>query len=126
MSLSKDGEQEAVVWVRRSSWERVTLSEELVGRLRAESRLPQYLGEVSKAPRRPLEAEGAGEVGEVLDDSDVHRREGACPVDVLFPRHSLFLPFMGYVKALERRQSWETPPAEPPGPSSIRVSVSVK
>ena len=36
-------EQEAVVWVRRSSWERVTLREELVGRLSLGSRLPQYL-----------------------------------------------------------------------------------
>ena len=31
------------MWVRRSDWERVTLREELVGRLRVESRLPQYL-----------------------------------------------------------------------------------
>lgn len=30
--------------VQRSSWERVTEKEELVGRLRAVSRLPQYLG----------------------------------------------------------------------------------
>ena len=40
---SKVGEQEAVVWVRRSDWERVTEREEFVGRLRAGSRLPQYL-----------------------------------------------------------------------------------
>lgn len=40
---SKVGEQEAVVWVRRSDWDRVTEREELVGRLREESRLPQYL-----------------------------------------------------------------------------------
>jgi len=39
----KEGEQEAVVWVRRSDWARVTEREELVGRLRAGSRLPQYL-----------------------------------------------------------------------------------
>jgi len=39
----KDGEQEAVVWVRRSDWARVTEREELVGRLRAGSRFPQYL-----------------------------------------------------------------------------------
>lgn len=37
------GEQEAVVWARRSDWERVTEREELVGRLRWGSRLPQYL-----------------------------------------------------------------------------------
>jgi hypothetical protein len=36
------------VWVRRSDWDRVTEREEFVGRLRAVSRLPQYLnGEVS-------------------------------------------------------------------------------
>ena len=40
---SKVEEQEAVVWVRRSDWERVTEREELVGRLREGSRLPQYL-----------------------------------------------------------------------------------
>lgn len=39
----KVGEQEAVVWVRRSAWERVTESEELVGRFRGGKRLPQYL-----------------------------------------------------------------------------------
>ena len=38
----KLGEQEAVVWVFRSDWERVMEREELVGRLRAGSRLPQY------------------------------------------------------------------------------------
>ena len=37
------GEQEAVVWVFRSDWERVMEREELVGRLRVGSRLPQYL-----------------------------------------------------------------------------------
>ena len=40
---SKVEEQEAVVWVRRSVWERVTEREELVGRLSEGSRLPQYL-----------------------------------------------------------------------------------
>lgn len=40
---SKVEEQDAVVWVRRSDWERVTEREELVGRLREGSRLPQYL-----------------------------------------------------------------------------------
>lgn len=46
-SLGKVGEQDAVVCVRRSRWERVTLSEELVGRLRVGLRLPQYLGKES-------------------------------------------------------------------------------
>ena len=36
-------EQEAVVCVRRSDWESVTERDEFVGRLRAGSRLPQYL-----------------------------------------------------------------------------------
>ena len=39
----KVGEQDAVVWVRRSDWERVTLREEFVGRFKPGSRLPQYL-----------------------------------------------------------------------------------
>lgn len=43
MSCGKEGEQEAVVWVRRSSCERVTEREELEGRLSLLSRLPQYL-----------------------------------------------------------------------------------
>ena len=43
VSESKDGAQEAVVCVRRSSCERVTERELLVGRLRVGSRLPQYL-----------------------------------------------------------------------------------
>lgn len=38
-----EGEHEAVVWVRRSDWARVTDSDELVGRLSLGSRLPQYL-----------------------------------------------------------------------------------
>jgi hypothetical protein len=38
-----EGDVEAVVCVRRSDWERVTEREELVGRLRVGSRLPQYL-----------------------------------------------------------------------------------
>lgn len=44
VSVEKVLEQAAVVWVRRSSWERVTEREELVGRLSLVSRLPQYLG----------------------------------------------------------------------------------
>lgn len=46
--LEKVEEQEAVVWVRRSDWERVTEREELVGRLRVGSRLPQYLESFSQ------------------------------------------------------------------------------
>jgi len=42
-SSVKEGEQEAVVWVQRSAWERVTEREELVGRFSLGSRLPQYL-----------------------------------------------------------------------------------
>lgn len=45
-SGSKVEEQDAVVWVRRSAWERVTERDELVGRLSEGSRLPQYLMEV--------------------------------------------------------------------------------
>lgn len=43
VSWSKDSEQDAVVRVRRSDWERVTERDELVGRLSLVSRLPQYL-----------------------------------------------------------------------------------
>lgn len=39
----KVGEQVAVVWVRRSFWERVTEMEEFVGRFSFASRFPQYL-----------------------------------------------------------------------------------
>jgi len=39
----KEEEQAAVVWVRKSAWERVTETEELVGRLSFGSRFPQYL-----------------------------------------------------------------------------------
>lgn len=39
----KEAEQDAVVCVRRSAWERVTEREELVGRFSAGSRFPQYL-----------------------------------------------------------------------------------
>ena len=44
-----DEEHEAVVWVRRSDWERVTEREEFVGRLSFASRLPQYLGNSDSA-----------------------------------------------------------------------------
>jgi hypothetical protein len=43
LSPSKVAEQAAVVRVRRSSWERVTERELLVGRLSFASRFPQYL-----------------------------------------------------------------------------------
>lgn len=42
-SFVYEKDAEAVVWVRRSSWERVTLRDEFVGRLSLGSRLPQYL-----------------------------------------------------------------------------------
>ena len=44
----KEAEQEAVVRVRRSDWERVTDRDELVGRLSLGSRFPQYLYTVNK------------------------------------------------------------------------------
>lgn len=43
MSVCQTAEQEAVVCVRRSSWESVTEREEFEGRLSLGSRLPQYL-----------------------------------------------------------------------------------
>lgn len=42
-SESNEGEQEAVVCVRRSSWDRVTEMEPLVGKFSVGSLLPQYL-----------------------------------------------------------------------------------
>jgi hypothetical protein len=39
----KEEEQAAVVWVLKSAWDRVTETEELVGRLSLGSRFPQYL-----------------------------------------------------------------------------------
>ena len=50
-----------MVWVRRSDWERVTEREELVGRLREGSRLPQYLESLSQRCFRV-----AGEAGQYL------------------------------------------------------------
>lgn len=44
--LAKEAEQEAVVRVRRSAWDRVTERELLVGRLSFASRFPQYLIEM--------------------------------------------------------------------------------
>lgn len=43
-------EQEAVVRVRRERWDRVTESEELVGRFSVASLFPQYLFRSSLAP----------------------------------------------------------------------------
>lgn len=74
---SKVEEQEAVVWVRRSDWERVTEREELVGRLREGSRLPQYLESFCQCCSRV-----ARKVG-VLDHCDVHRSGRARAVDLL-------------------------------------------
>lgn len=42
-SEPKEAEHAAVVCVRRSAWERVTETEELVGRFSFGSRFPQYL-----------------------------------------------------------------------------------
>ena len=75
----KAGEQEAVVWVRRSSWERVTEREALVGRLRTGSRLPQYLG-------RRLASVFVGGWSckpNTLDHRDVDGGEGARSVHVV-------------------------------------------
>lgn len=62
-------EQEAVVWARRSDWERVMEREELVGRFRAGSRLPQYLGEIGRFAVRKIhsmEVERSNAVGGVV------------------------------------------------------------
>lgn len=42
-SFSNDGEAEAVVNVRKSSWDKVTEIDELVGKFNDLSRFPQYL-----------------------------------------------------------------------------------
>lgn len=65
------GEHEAVVWVRRSDWERVTEREELVGRLRAGSRFPQYLKLVNRVQRHWVDGRD-GEGRGLLDDCDVY------------------------------------------------------
>ena len=49
-----------MVWVRRSDWERVTEREELVGRFREASRLPQYLHSYCQSCRIIVEAPGEG------------------------------------------------------------------
>lgn len=49
-----------MVWVRRSDWERVTEREELVGRFREGSRLPQYLGSYCQSCTVIVEAPGGG------------------------------------------------------------------
>jgi hypothetical protein len=69
-------EQEAVVWVRRSAWERVTEREEFVGRFRVASRLPQYLD-------LRLVAGMLGNRRGVLDYCDVDRGSGARAVNLL-------------------------------------------
>jgi hypothetical protein len=75
-------EQDAVVWVRRSAWERVTEREELVGKLRAGSRLPQYLCGGRLAAGLEVKRESGVEWG-VLDNGNVYRRSGAGSVDFL-------------------------------------------
>lgn len=66
-------EQEAVVRVRRSDWERVTERELLVGRLSLGSRLPQYLGGWCQLRL----GGGRGRGGGVLDDGNVDGRSRA-------------------------------------------------
>lgn len=86
-SAVKDGLQEAVVCVRRSSCESVTERDELVGRLRVASRLPQYLycciRNVPGRVRTMSNFVEASVKGNALDDSNVHRRKGAGSVDFL-------------------------------------------
>lgn len=67
-------EQEAVVRVRRSDWERVTERELLVGRLSLGSRLPQYL---SGWCQLRSQGGGGGRGGGVLDDGNVDGRSRA-------------------------------------------------
>jgi hypothetical protein len=76
-SVPKEAEHAAVVCVRRSAWERVTETEEFVGRFNFGSRFPQYLGNVSKML-------SAGE-GFRLDNCNVDWSSRACLVD--FVRH---------------------------------------
>ena len=66
--------------VRRSSWESVTLREELVGRLREGSRLPQYLLYavlVILNPQRIVDEKGLG----VLYHGNVYWSRRAGSVD---------------------------------------------
>ena len=65
----KEAEQEAVVWVRRSDWERVIEKEEFVGRFRLGSRFPQYL---SVSMVRLMWGRLKGSREDVLDDCYVH------------------------------------------------------
>ena len=94
---AKVEEQEAVVWVRKSDWERVTEREEFVGRFSFGSRLPQYLsividthqqvskvsilqGNITAMPKWVA-------VSDVLDDSDIHRSCSAGTVHVVIASH---------------------------------------
>ena len=65
--------------MRRSSWERVTEREELVGRLSAVSRLPQYLDEETSAKDSALIG-GTGFMS-LLYDGNVHWSVAACSID---------------------------------------------
>lgn len=67
-----------MVWVRRSDWERVTEREELVGRLREGSRLPQYLEFFCQ-----MVVDGCEGGGRLLDHSDVYWSGRACSVDFM-------------------------------------------
>ncbi len=70
----KEDEQAAVVCVRKSAWERVTETEELVGRLSFGSRFPQYL-----VLSILFEVWGEGR-GYLLDNCDVYWGSRACLV----------------------------------------------
>ena len=88
MSEVKEGEQEAVVWVRRSSWERVTEREELVGRLSFGSRLPQYLDwDVLEVVFRSRVCDC------LLDHCDVYWRPGTCSVYLFVSWHCRSISF---------------------------------
>lgn len=73
------------MWVRRSDWERVTEREELVGRLRVASRLPQYLEGAVSHVSGVCSLMWVWKIswGYGLDDGDVDRRSRAGTVDLL-------------------------------------------
>lgn len=79
-------EQEAVVRVRSERCERVTESEEFVGKLRVASRLPQYLlwiqvSGIALSYKGEKEEGGNSGVGYILDDSNVNWGSSAGPIN---------------------------------------------
>ena len=68
----------------------MTESEELVGKLSFESRLPQYLCGQSRIQAKPA--------GFLLDNRNVHRRSGADTVDFLL----LHAVLAGFTEVLEQ------------------------